>query len=193
MKNICVFCGAHPGNRPEYAQAATQMGHALGQNGYDLVFGAGSVGLMGIVATAALKKGSKAIGVIPDFLEKKELAHKGLTELIIVSSMHERKQKMADLSDAFVALPGGIGTLEELCEILTWAQLGLHSKPFGLLNTAGYYDAFIQFFDHMVAEGFLPTQTRERILIEEEPASLLDALADYQPVFVDRWMNREQT
>ncbi len=169
------------------------MGEALALRGIALVYGGGNVGLMGIVADAALAAGGEVIGVIPKALVAKELAHTGLTDLRVVGSMHERKALMAELSDAFVALPGGYGTFEEFCEVLTWAQLGLHRKPCGLLNVEGYYDHLIALFDHALGEEFLRPQHRSLVLEEQEPMLLLDRLAGYQPLLVDKWIDRGET
>lgn len=193
MKRICVFCGSNPGAHPAYKEAAQEMGALLADRGITLVYGGGKVGLMGIVADAVLERGGNVIGVIPEFLALKEVAHDGLTELIQVKTMHQRKEKMADLSDAFIALPGGMGTLEELCEILTWAQLGLHTKPFGLMNTEQYYTSLIHFFDQMVAEKFLTRENREMVLCEGEAKALLDALDSYQPPQREKWLDRALT
>src|SRR5512142_817811 len=160
MKRVCVFCGSSVGVNPEYARMARRLGGALARRGMGLVYGGGGIGLMGAVADAALDAGGEVVGVIPRALQLRELAHANLTALHVVGSMHERKAKMAELSHAFVALPGGMGTLEELAEILTWAQLGLHQKPCGLLDVAGYYQPLVGFFDRAVAEGFLKPEHR---------------------------------
>jgi hypothetical protein len=172
-----VYAGSQAGSRPAYAEAAVDVATRLIDRGYGIVYGGGKVGLMGVVADTALGLGGEVIGVIPRHLEEREIAHRGLTELRVVGSMHERKALMATLSDAFIALPGGIGTLEELIEMLTWAQLGLHAKPCGLLNVAGYYDHLVAFLDGAVREGFLPAANRERLLIvDTDPGALIDAL-----------------
>ena len=176
MKRLCVFCGSSPGNDPRYLEAARTMGRTLAARGLGLVYGGGSVGLMGAVADAALGAGGEVIGVIPEVLQIRELAHRSLTNLHVVGSMHERKALMAELSDGFVALPGGMGTLEELSEVLTWAQLGLHARPIGLLDVAGYYRPLATFFDQAVTAGFLRPVHRRLLLVGEEPAALLDAL-----------------
>ncbi len=176
MKRLCVFCGSSPGNDPRYLEAARTMGRTLAARGLGLVYGGGSVGLMGAVADAALGAGGEVIGVIPEVLQIRELAHRSLTNLHVVGSMHERKALMAELSDGFVALPGGMGTLEELSEVLTWAQLGLHARPIGLLDVAGYYRPLATFFDQAVSAGFLRPVHRRLLLVGEEPAALLDAL-----------------
>ncbi len=174
MRRICVFCGSHPGIRPTYLSAAIELGELLVKEKIGLVYGGANIGLMGAVANAALKGQGEIIGVIPQNLFKKEVAHEGLADLRIVTSMHERKATMAELSDGFIALPGGIGTFEEVCEILTWSQLGLHSKPIGLLNIDGYFDPFIQMLDRSVSEGFMRPQNRARLLVAHSPSELLD-------------------
>lgn len=181
MKNICVFCGARPGRREEYAQAALTLGQAMAKAGIRLVYGGGNVGLMGKIADSVLAAGGQVIGVIPDFLVARELAHPDLTELIVVASMHERKAKMAELSDGFIAMPGGFGTFEEFCEVLTWAQLGLHAKPHGLLNVAGYYDSLIRLFDQAMQEEFLSPLNRQSVLEAAEPEDLLNAMLTWKP------------
>lgn len=189
MKRVCVFCGSSPGRSPAYLEAAQATGRALARRGVALVYGGGSVGLMGAVADATLAAGGEVIGVIPRALELRELAHARLTTLHVVGSMHERKAKMAALADAFVALPGGMGTLEELAEILTWAQLGLHARPVGLLDAAGYYGPLIQFFDRAVAEGFVRPEHRRLLLVGADPDALLDGFAAWQPPQVERWID----
>ena len=193
MKYVCVFCGSSMGVQPAYQQAALALGEALARRKLGLVYGGGNVGLMGTIADATLAAGGEVIGVIPDFMVAKEIAHTGLTQLHIVNSMHERKTMMAQLSDAFVALPGGYGTLEEFCEVLTWAQLGLHQKPFGLLNINGYYSPLLKFFDQAVTEEFLRPINRSLVLEAAEPENLLDLLANYQPQYVDKWIRKEVT
>lgn len=177
-----------------YMLSATEMGETLVNNNIDLVYGGAQVGLMGAVANAVLAKGGTVTGVIPHFLSREEIAHHGLTELIKVESMHERKTKMAELSDGFITLPGGYGTLEELCEIITWAQLGLHSKPIGILNLNGYYDHFIAQLDHMVKAGLLRQRNRDMLLVADTPQALLDAMAKYKaPASVPLIETDEQT
>lgn len=193
MKRICVFCGSRTGALPEYQAVAQAVGVALAQRQITLVYGGGNVGLMGILADAVLRHGGTAIGVIPRALVHREVAHTQLSELCVVGSMHERKQQMADLSDGFIALPGGIGTLEEFTEIFTWAQLGLHLKPCGLLNVAGYYDRLIEFLDHTVAEGFLAAEHRSMLLVAHEPEHLLEMFRNYKPPRVERWLDRAAT
>ncbi|MCC5653801.1 TIGR00730 family Rossman fold protein [Nostoc sp. XA013] len=191
MKSICVFCGSSMGVRPVYKEAAQTLGKTLASQKFRLVYGGGNVGLMGVVADAALLAGGEVIGVIPEFLAAKEIAHNELTVLHVVGSMHERKTKMADLADAFIALPGGYGTLEEFCEILTWAQLGLHQKPCGLLNVERYFDPLLRLFDHAVKEEFLKSALRSLVLEGSDAQSLLDLFATYQPPIVDKWIGRE--
>jgi uncharacterized protein (TIGR00730 family) len=173
-QNICVFTGSRHGTRPEYAQAATELGKELIARGYGLVYGGGNVGLMNVIADTVLKLGGHVTGVIPDSLVSKEVAHRGLSDLRVVQSMHERKALMAELSNGFIAMPGGIGTMEEFFEVLSWAQLGLHEKPCGLLNVAGYYDPLIEFLDRAVAQDFIKPKHRALLLVESEPAILLD-------------------
>ncbi|MBI4582985.1 MAG: TIGR00730 family Rossman fold protein [Planctomycetes bacterium] len=193
LKRVGIFCGSSMGARPEYAAIARRMGHALARRGLGLVYGGGGVGLMGVVADAALAQGAEVIGVIPRGLATKELAHGGLTHMHVVGTMHERKALMADLADAFIALPGGLGTLEELCEILTWAQLGLHRKPCGLLNVLGYFDPLLALLDHAVEEGFVTTDHRSLVVQEADPDRLLHRLNTYQPPQFKRWVEREET
>lgn len=192
LKRVCVFCGSNKGVRPAYAEAARRMGDTLARRGIGLVYGAGNIGLMGILADTVLNAGGEAIGVIPEALIGYEVAHEGLTELRIVESMHARKAMMADLSDAFIALPGGFGTFEEFCEVLTWAQLGLQQKPCGLLNVEGYYDSLLALFDHAVAEGFVLPQHRSLVVQETDPDGLLDRLACYEPPVLDKWIDRSE-
>ncbi|MFW2831595.1 TIGR00730 family Rossman fold protein [Sphingomonas sp. ID0503] len=189
MRSICVFCGSSPGFDPAYRAAAERLGAALAVRDITLVYGGGSVGLMGVVADAALAKGGRVTGVIPDSLAALEVEHRGLTELILTGSMHERKAIMADRADGFIAIPGGIGTLEELFEIWTWAQLGDHAKPVGLLNVAGFYDPLLRFLDHVVRQGFLKIEHRDLLQVESEVGPLLDKLADYVPPVLDKWID----
>lgn len=191
MKRICVFCGSSHGANGLYTEAAQQMGAALAQRGLTLVYGGGHVGLMGVVADAVLAGGGAVTGVIPQALMDKELAHPSLTELHVTGSMHERKAKMAELADGFIALPGGFGTYDEFCEIVTWAQLGFHRKPVGLLNIAGFYDGLLAFFNHATAEGFIREQHRDMIQVRDDVNRLLDALANYQPAHVHKWVGRD--
>jgi uncharacterized protein (TIGR00730 family) len=181
MRSVCVFCGSSRGGRPEYADAARRLGAGLAGRGLEVVTGGGHVGLMGVLADSALAAGGRVVGVIPQALVDKELAHPRLTELHVVGTMHQRKALMADLSDAFAALPGGFGTADELFEVLTWAQLGLHAKPVGLLNVAGYFDALLAWADHAVREGFLPGEHRAVLRVAAEPEALLDLLRTPRP------------
>ncbi len=174
IKRICIFTGSAIGLRTEYAAAARELGRLLVERGYGLVYGGGNIGLMAVVADAVLEHHGEAVGVIPEFLVDKELAHRGLTELRVVKSMHERKAVMAELADGFMALPGGIGTLEEFFEVLSWAQLGLHEKPCGLLSVRGYYEGIVNFLDHAVAEGFLKPKHRALLIVENTPEQILD-------------------
>lgn len=193
MQSICVFCGSSPGTRSLYQTSAEQLGQALVERGIRLVYGGGNVGLMGIIADAVLAAGGEAIGVIPEFLVAKELAHQGLTQLHIVDSMHTRKAMMAELADGFIALPGGYGTFEEFCEVLTWAQLGSHQKPCGLLNVNGYYDKLLAMFDHAVEEQFVRPRHRELVLEAQEPDALLDQFAAFKPITLHKWVGKGGT
>jgi uncharacterized protein (TIGR00730 family) len=188
IKRVLVFCGSSPGARPEYAQAAGELGALIARRGLGLVYGGASVGLMGAVADGALAAGGEVIGVIPRQLVKREIAHTGLTDLREVGTMHERKALMAELSDAVIALPGGTGTLDELFELFTWSQLGLHRMPIGLLDVAGYWQPLLAMLDHMVAERLLRSEHRETLLVDTDPAALLDRLAAYRHQAVDKWM-----
>lgn len=188
MRSVCIFCGSRPGSRPDYTEAARETGAALGARGVRLVFGGGRVGLMGIVADAAMEAGGEAVGVMPHGLLAREVGHDGLTELVRVETMHERKAEMADRADAFLALPGGIGTLEELMEVWTWAYLGIHRKPVGLLNVAGYYDGLLAFIERAEADGFLNHVHRDLLVVRDTPEALLDALAEHEPPELLRWM-----
>jgi uncharacterized protein (TIGR00730 family) len=193
MKRICVFCGSSPGVRPQYLQAARETGLAIVERGLGLVYGGSNVGLMAEIADTVLDAGGEAIGVMPEALMAKELAHPRLTRLHIVKSMHERKTMMSELADAFVALPGGYGTFEEFCEIITWAQLGIHQKPCGLLNVCGYFNGLLALFDHAVQEQFLRPQNRGIVLDAADPATLLNMFESYQPVQVPKWIGREES
>jgi hypothetical protein len=190
MQNICVFCGSSPGGDPAYLAAAQAIGRMIAERGMGLVYGGAKVGLMGAVADATLAAGGQVTGVLPAALEKKELAHFGLTRLEVVGSMHERKARMAELSDGFIALPGGAGTLEEIFEIWTWGQLGFHGKPAGFLNVAGYYDKLAGFLDHTVSEAFVKSVHRDMLMFRDDPAALLDALAAYTPPKAEKWLER---
>ena len=188
VKRICVFCGSSPGGRPEYAAAAREMGRALAEGGMGLVYGGGHVGLMGIVADAVMHAGGEVIGVIPDALMRREVGHTGVTDLRVVGSMHERKAMMADLSDGFVAMPGGYGTFEEFCEVITWSQLGIHPKPCGLLNVLGFYDPLLAMFDHGVAEGFIRPHHRAMVLQDTDPAGLVESMHHFVPPTAEKWI-----
>lgn len=187
MRAVCVFCGSREGARPSYAEAARLVGKTLARRGIGVVYGGGRVGLMGAVANAALEEGGEVVGVIPEALLAREIAHEGLTKLHVVGSMHERKRLMDDLSDGFVTLPGGYGTFEELLEVISWAQLGIHGKPCGLLDVDGYYQSLATLFDTAVKEGFLPLRHRSLVLTERDPESLLDAMDRYTPPETKRW------
>lgn len=192
MKRVCVFCGSSSGDRPAYAEAAIRVGEALARRGVGLVYGGGRVGLMGAIADAVLAAGGEVVGVIPHALKLREVAHAGVTELRVVDSMHERKALMASLSDGFVSLPGGMGTIEETCEILTWAQLGIHRKPVAVLNVDGYYDPFLAFLNRAVAEGFIQAEHRRLLLEARDPEGLLDALERYVPPDLEKWITRAE-
>lgn len=192
MKRICVFCGSSAGARPEYAHAAREMGRALAEAGLGLVYGGGRVGLMGVVADAVMQAGGEVVGVIPDALMRREVGHAGVTDLRVVGSMHERKALMADLSDGFVAMPGGFGTFEEFCEVITWSQLGIHPKPCGLLNVGGYYAPLLAMFDHAVAEAFVRPQHRGLVLEESTPAALLARMRAFDPPATEAWITPGQ-
>ncbi len=181
MEKICVFCGSSPGVQPEYSQAAEKLGHILAKKGIGLVYGGGSVGLMGRIARAALEKGGSVTGVVPRSLVEREVVLTGLDDLRIVGSMHERKALMAELSDAFIALPGGLGTIEEFVEILTWAQLGMHRKPCGLLNVRQYWDPFVQFLGHVAGEQFIEEEHLDMVMIEDDPDVLIERFRYYTP------------
>ncbi|CCJ47580.1 putative lysine decarboxylase [Bordetella parapertussis Bpp5] len=188
IQNICVYCGSNSGRQPEYIEHAQGFARELVKRGLGLVYGGASVGIMGAVADTVMAEGGRVIGIIPEALMKKELAHRGLTELHVVQSMHERKTLMAQKADGFVALPGGAGTLEEIFEIWTWAQLGMHQKPCGLLNIAGYYDLLVQFLNHTVDEAFMRPQHRAMLAIDHDPAALLDHFASYVAPTVSKWI-----
>ena len=190
MKRICVFCGSSAGGHPDYTEAARGLGAALVSRGIGLVYGGGGVGLMGELANSVLAAGGEVVGVIPRSLYEKEVAHTGVTDLRVVNSMHDRKALMADFADAFIALPGGVGTLEELFEVVTWAQLGFHGKPCGLLEVRGYFEHLIAFLDHAVGERFLRTEHRGLLMVEERPEMLLDRFAEHRPPVVDKWIDR---
>lgn len=190
---LCIFCGSNAGSNPVYLEAATRLGRTLAEAGIGLVYGGASVGLMGAVANAALEAGGEVIGVIPRSLWEKEVAHTGLDDLRIVDSMHQRKALMAELSDGFIALPGGVGTLEELFEVWTWAQLGHHQKPCSLLNINGYYERLAAFLDHMVDEAFVKAPHREMLIVEQDIDALLAAIDGYEAPQVGKWIGRKET
>lgn len=193
VNRFCIFCGSSVGVNSAYAQAAREIAEAVVRQGSGLVYGGGNVGLMGVIADTALALGGEVIGVIPRSMVNKELAHRGLTRLHVVHSMHERKALMAELADAFIALPGGYGTLEEFCEILTWAQLGLHRKPCGLLNIAGFYDAFLAQIDHAVSARFIRTEHRSLIVVEPNSERLLQRLLHFRAPPIHKWIDRDET
>ena len=196
FRRLCVFCGSSAGSNPAYRVAADAVGRLLAARGIELVYGGGNVGLMGTVADACLAAGGEVTGVIPEALVGREFQgrtvdHRGLTRLEVVDSMHTRKARMAELSDGFIALPGGFGTFEEFCEVLTWAQLGFHAKPCGLLDVEGYYAPLLALFDHAVDEGFLRDEHRRMVLASASPEGLLHAMADWQPQPVEKWLRSE--
>lgn len=191
MRAVCVFCGSNPGRRPEYLAGAATLARTLAGRGIRLVYGGAHVGTMGAVADAALAAGGEVVGVIPRHLVSAEVAHLGLTRLHVVDSMHERKALMAELSDAFIALPGGLGTLEEFAEVTTWSQLGLHAKPTGLLNVLGYFDSLLEFLDHATAERFLPAGHRGLVLSHSQPLALLEAMEHWQAPRPPKWIDEE--
>lgn len=191
LGSICVFCGASPGASPVYAEAATALGRYIAEQGITLVYGGGAVGLMGIVADAAMAAGGEVIGIIPDSLQRSEIGHAGLTRLEVVDGMHARKARMAELSDAFIALPGGLGTLEELFEVWTWGQLGYHAKPLGLLDVDGFYDRLSDFLDHLVSERFVQEQHRRMLQTADSPAELIAALRQWSPSAAPKWVDRK--
>jgi len=192
IKRVCVFCGSSKGFRPAYVEAAHDMANVLVRRGAGLVYGGGCVGLMGELADTVMAGGGEVIGVIPQALVAREVGHRGITQLLIVRSMHERKSKMMELADAFVAMPGGFGTFEEFCEVITWAQLGLHQKPCGLLNVEGYYDSLLNLFNKGVDDGFIHPSTRELVLDATDPDVLLDKLSYYKPPIVEKWIERDE-
>jgi uncharacterized protein (TIGR00730 family) len=193
MNRVCVFCGSSTGVRAEYTEAAAATGELIARRGLGLVYGGGHVGLMGVAADAAMRAGGTVIGVITQALQAREVAHTKLTELHVVRTMHERKARMAALSDAFLVLPGGIGTLEEFFEVWTWGQLGEHTKPVGLVNAGGYFDGLIGFLDTMLAEGFLKPKHRDMLIVADTPAAVLDAFARYEPPAVGKWIEPSET
>lgn len=192
FRRICVFCGSLSGKNPAYAAAAVDVGRLLSERGIELVYGGGNIGLMGVLADTVLQGGGRVIGVIPESLMAKEVGHEGLTDLRIVKSMHERKALMADLSDGFIAMPGGFGTFEEFCEVVTWSQLGIHAKPCGLLNVAGYYDSLLGLFDRAVREGFLRAENRRLVLSDSSPEQLLDKMTHFRIPGIEKWITRNE-
>ena len=193
MRRICVFCASNSGKRPEYRAVTEDLGRELARRKIGIVYGGGKVGLMGALADAVLAAGGEAVGVIPEHLMAREIGHTGLTKLHVVRSMHDRKALMADLSDAFIALPGGFGTLEEFFEVVTWAQLGLHAKPCGILNVLGYYSQLLAMLDHAVQERLLRPENRDLVLARDSVPELLQALQQWRPVHVEKWLDRETT
>ena len=193
LKNIAVFCGSSAGNDVRYGQQAKALGEAMVNNQMNLVYGGGNIGLMGMIANTVLDLGNKVTGVLPHFLNRKEVGHVALSKLILVDSMHERKQRMSELADAFIAMPGGFGTLEEVAEMLTWAQLGLSKKPLGFYNVNGFFDPLIAQFDKMEEEGFLKPQNRRIAIVDDDPELLLSKLREYEPIEVPKWMHTDQT
>ncbi|HND20702.1 MAG TPA: TIGR00730 family Rossman fold protein [Acidobacteriota bacterium] len=193
MNRICVFCGSNPGTNPAYVEAAVTVGTLLASRQIGLVYGGGHVGMMGTIADAVLARGGEAIGVIPVALAEKEVEHKGLTRLHVVKSMHERKALMADLADGFIALPGGFGTFEEYCEIITWAQLGFHHKPCGLLNVAGYYNHLLAMIDHGVDQQFIRPVHRQLVIDDTDAERLLERMTTFVPPVIDKWIQRDET
>jgi uncharacterized protein (TIGR00730 family) len=193
LRAVCVFCGSSTGARPAYADAARALGALLAGRGTRLVYGGGDVGLMGIIADAALAAGGEVIGVIPRALADLEIAHTRLTKLHVVSTMHERKQQMHDLSDGFIALPGGLGTLEEFFEVLTWGQLGMHAKPCGILDVEGYYEPMLRLLDRAVDDGLLKAENRAMLIYDTDAEQLLQRMTDYRPPTVGKWIGRAET
>jgi uncharacterized protein (TIGR00730 family) len=193
LRRLCVYAGSNPGARPAYADAAEALARALARRGVGLVYGGGRVGLMGVLADSILAAGGEAIGVIPQALVDREVGHRGLTELRVVGSMHERKALMAELADGFVAVPGGIGTLEELIEVMTWGQLGIHGKPTGVLDAEGFWSGLGALLDHMVREGFLRAEHRATLIADADPAALLDRLEAFEPRPVGKWLDLERS
>jgi len=191
FNRLCVFCGSSKGARETYTHTAQILGRELAARGIEIVYGGGNVGLMGIVADAVLAAGGRAIGVIPEALMARELGHAGIQDLRVVKTMHERKALMAELADGFIAMPGGIGTYEEFFEVLTWAQLGLHAKPCALLNVDGFYDPVLRLLDHAVEERFVRASHRELVVVESDPATLLDHMARHHPPHLHKWIDKD--
>jgi uncharacterized protein (TIGR00730 family) len=193
IKSICVYCGSSSGRLEAYSNAARALAQELVSRKISLVYGGASIGIMGLLADTVLELGGRAVGVMPESLVRKEIAHKNLTELHVTQSMHERKSIMSDLSDGFIAMPGGLGTLEEIFEILTWSQLGFHGKPCGLLNVEGYFDSLTEFLDHSVKERFIKQVHRQMLIVESDPKVLLDRFSSYFPPVVEKWVREGQT
>ena len=192
LRSVCAFAGSSVGARPDYAEAAAALGREVGARGLRLVYGGGAVGLMGVLADAALEAGAEVVGVIPEHLDRREVAHRGVTRLEVVGSMHARKARMADLADAFVLLPGGIGSVEEFVEVLTWTQLGIHDKPAGILDVAGYWQPLLGLLERAEAEGFLRPEHRAMVVQAREPAALVDALASATVPDVEKWLDLDE-
>jgi uncharacterized protein (TIGR00730 family) len=193
MRRVCVFCGSNIGTQPAYRESAEALGAVLAKRGIGLVYGGGNVGLMGVIADTVMARGGHVIGVIPQSLADREVAHTGITDLRVVDSMHTRKAMMAELADAFIAMPGGVGTFEEFFEVVTWAQLGLHRKPCGLLNVSGFYAPLAAFIDQAVTEGFINPVHRAAIVVDSDPVKLLDTLATIKLPDVPKWIRRDET
>ncbi|MAT90529.1 MAG: TIGR00730 family Rossman fold protein [Flavobacteriaceae bacterium] len=193
LRHICVFCGSSEGNDPAITEAAVSLGKVLASEGITLVYGAAKIGIMGVIAKTVLDYHGRVVGIIPGFLKKKEVVHLGLTELVTVDSMHDRKLMMQQRSDGFIALPGGLGTLEELFEIITWLQLGLHAKPIGLLNVNGFYDSLLAMLEHMVRTGFVSMETYELLLVDTTIEGLLEKMDAFKPPRQPNWLNEERS
>lgn len=193
MRRVCVYAGSNVGTRHEYAEAAADLARAIVDRGLGIVYGGGNVGLMGVLADAAIAAGGEVIGIMPDALVAREIGHRGVTELRIVSSMHERKAMMSELAGGFVALPGGFGTIEELVEVLTWSQLGIHAKPCALLDVAGFYRPLVDFFGRAAEEGFVREQHHAMLIVDSDPSALLDRMAAWQPPKVHKWIDLDET
>jgi len=193
MKRICVFCGANTGKRDQYSTAAKDLAEELVSREIEIVYGGGRIGLMGVLAERAIELGGRVIGVIPESLATKEVAHDSISELIVVGSMHQRKAKMAELSDGFISLPGGIGTIEETFEMLTWSQLGFHNKPCGIINVAGFYNKLIEFLNHISEEKFFMDIYRRMLIVETDPSALLERFEQYKPPQVKHWIAEDET
>jgi len=186
IKSVCVYCGANPGNNPEYESEAKELGKLLSENGVSLVYGGASIGIMGAIADSVLEHGGNVTGIIPHGLFQREVAHNGISKLLVVDSMHERKALLANLSDALITLPGGYGTFEELFEMITWNQIGIHQKPIFILNTAGFYDPFQNFINNVIDCGFIRDSVKQPYQILESPAAIIDALSEFQPISIEK-------